>query len=190
MNRSRLFGGLTLVVLGLLFLLDSTGVQEFHTLIRTYWPVILIVIGVGMLARRTGVAPPAPAPAAGPEVESLRHSSVFGDLHVGVTSPAFSGGSASSVFGDMTIDLSGAGLREGHSLLRLSGVFGSVHVRVPPGMEYTASLQTVFGDLEAGGQRQEGFSPRLQYQTAGYARAPRTLMIAASQVFGDVTIHS
>lgn len=199
MNRSRLWGGVALIALGMLFLLDSMDVMPFGEVIRTYWPLVLIALGLRIVATGSGgsgrltAAPDAPAPPGEAEVtaaETLHHSSVFGDLTLRVESRGFGGGSASAVFGDIEIDMRTAQLREGHSLLKLSGVFGSIRVRLPQGIDYAVSMNTVLGDLEAGERRSEGFSPVLRYQTPGYGNVSRTLMITASQVLGDVSVRS
>ncbi len=47
-QRGGLMGGVVLIVLGLLFLADNL-IPGFH--FGDYWPVVLIVIGVGLLWR-------------------------------------------------------------------------------------------------------------------------------------------
>jgi predicted membrane protein len=196
MNRSRMFGGFLLIALGLLFLLDSMDVMEFGEVIRTYWPLILIYFGVRSIAARphpVPVFPPSGWGKPGSDLissETMHQSAVFGNLDIRMDSRSFAGGTASTIFGDQNIDLTAATLREGQSLLKLTGVFGSVRVQLPPGAEYAVSLTTVFGSLTAEDRRQEGFSPGLQYQTAGYPQASRTLMIIASQVFGDINVRT
>jgi uncharacterized membrane protein (UPF0136 family) len=44
--------GIILIVVGAMFLLDTLGIMEFHFVIRKFWPVVLIVIGIGILMRR------------------------------------------------------------------------------------------------------------------------------------------
>ncbi len=46
-------GAFILIGLGLLFLLDEIGVLHFHSLWR-FWPLVLIVLGIRVLMRRTG----------------------------------------------------------------------------------------------------------------------------------------
>lgn len=45
----RVFWGLLLVVLGILFLLDRTGTLDFGDLVARFWPVIFILIGISIL---------------------------------------------------------------------------------------------------------------------------------------------
>ena len=44
--------GSLLIGLGVLFLLDTANVLNVRELIRTFWPLILVFIGVRMLIRR------------------------------------------------------------------------------------------------------------------------------------------
>jgi predicted membrane protein len=48
-HQGGIFWGLLLVVFGVLFLLDRMGGLDFGTLIGTYWPVIIILLGVSIL---------------------------------------------------------------------------------------------------------------------------------------------
>jgi hypothetical protein len=54
-------GALILIVLGLVFLLDTLGLVRVNECLR-YWPVILIVIGVLMLYQKLGAGPGQPQP--------------------------------------------------------------------------------------------------------------------------------
>ncbi|SFK99045.1 LiaI-LiaF-like domain-containing protein [Lysobacter sp. cf310] len=51
--RPNIVGAIVLIVLGTVFLLDNLGLADISLgrLIRTWWPAILIVVGLGMLFR-------------------------------------------------------------------------------------------------------------------------------------------
>ena len=49
-SSGRIMGGLILIGLGVLFLLDQLGRIDFGDLFSDYWPVILILLGLGSLA--------------------------------------------------------------------------------------------------------------------------------------------
>ena len=52
MRKSRgSWFGFALVILGIVLLLDSTGAMDFDDLIRTYWPLLLVIWGITVLAR-------------------------------------------------------------------------------------------------------------------------------------------
>jgi uncharacterized membrane protein HdeD (DUF308 family) len=49
-NRS-VWPGIILLVLGVLFLLDNLDVASSEQVVRTYWPVVLIISGLSLLTR-------------------------------------------------------------------------------------------------------------------------------------------
>ncbi len=53
MNRGSLIGGIILVIIGLIFLMDNLGYAHVSVwrLFRDYWPVFIIWAGVDMLYR-------------------------------------------------------------------------------------------------------------------------------------------
>jgi len=48
-NQGRIFWGILLIVMGVLFLLDQMDKLDFGDLIGRYWPVIFILIGISIL---------------------------------------------------------------------------------------------------------------------------------------------
>ncbi|WP_418318314.1 LiaF transmembrane domain-containing protein [Piscinibacter sakaiensis] len=53
MNSKSLFAPLLLIALGIFFLLSNLGMlPQIGPLIARWWPLILIVIGVGLLLKR------------------------------------------------------------------------------------------------------------------------------------------
>lgn len=197
MTSGRIWFGLLLIVFGVLFLLDTTGVIGFRYVMRSFWPIILVVWGVWLLFRGGRRTPPRPPVSQAFEdrnethtTGSIHSSNVFGDLTLTVDAVDFSGGTVSNVFGDIRMDLSKAVIAEGESVLRVDGVFGTTNMTVPADIEYAVYANTVFGGVARNSDRHEGFSPRLEYQTPGYAHAPRKLRIIASQVFGDILVRS
>ena len=48
-HQGQIFWGLILVVIGVLFLLDRLGGFDFGYLISTYWPVIIMILGLSIL---------------------------------------------------------------------------------------------------------------------------------------------
>src|SRR4030043_390808 len=48
-TQGRIFWGLLLIVLGVLFLFDQMGRLDFGDLVGRYWPVIFILIGISIL---------------------------------------------------------------------------------------------------------------------------------------------
>jgi hypothetical protein len=197
-TRGRWLGFL-LVALGVVFLLDSTGTFDVGYLTRTYWPVLLVLWGVALLTRpgfgrRRGSFTPASSPAAGGSGsgspgDSLDSSNVFGGVDIHVSSPAFRGGSATTVFGDISIDCHSGGLADGEHDLTVSGVFGDSRVIVPPGVALQVTAHTLAGDVAVMDQKREGISASVRYSSPGFDGAPKRLRVRISQVFGDIDVH-
>lgn len=51
MIMKRYWLGILLIALGAIFLLDSLGVVTFRSLMRHLWPVLLILVGIGILLK-------------------------------------------------------------------------------------------------------------------------------------------
>src|SRR5437660_6203642 len=187
------YWGFILILFGFLLLLDNLGAIDFKEFISDYWPLLLILWGVSILARRR----PRPAGAAGagvpsPELSSqidselVHQSSVFGNIDVKVTSQQFKGGSISTVFGESFIDLSSAKFAEGEHELRVHGVFGESRIILPPDAAAAVSASSVLGELVIFGQRKGGFSSEIQHMTPNYAQVTNRMKISITRVFGSI----
>lgn len=51
-DRGKLVGGVILIALGVVFLLDRIGVAEFGDVFRRYWPMVLVLIGLPRIFKR------------------------------------------------------------------------------------------------------------------------------------------
>jgi lia operon protein LiaF len=192
--------GFVLIVVGVIFLLDSTGIVEMGDLMSTYWPLLLVLWGAvmlwrpGVFRRREAAPPPVTSTVTGSGTaahagESLGGSNVFGDVDIRVTSPAFTGGSATTVFGDIRVDCHQGGLADGEHHLSVSGVFGDSSVIVPPGAALDITAHSLAGDVSVLDQKQSGFSPSIRFTTPGFDGAPKRLRLTVSQVFGDIDVR-
>lgn len=194
------YGGIILVVIGVLFLLDTLDIANFGHMVATWWPLILIIVGINVLMRqkrdkreRMGMNAPTQENVFGDTVQevnsnSISYSNVFGDLDVKITSKEFRGGFVTTTFGDSQIDLSQVEMVEGESLLRIDGVFGDVHVLAPKNCGILVSAKTVFGDVSVMGVRKTGLAQEIVQKSDGYDEAPKKLKIYMNEVFGDVKV--
>jgi len=195
-TRRPYLGPVILIALGVLLLLDKLGIAEFGEIISTYWPLILILVGLRMFFRYGRSEPPVGVPHdvafSGTTQESasttISSSNVFGDVDMKITSPDFHGGAISNVFGDMNIDLSEIQLAEGEQTLKLDGVFGDMHVLVPKNIEVYVTAHSVIGDMRVLGNVKSGFGQQISYTTANYPGATKKLRLITNQVFGSAKI--
>lgn len=195
--RRSYIGALILITLGILFLLENFGLADVGDLIGTFWPVILIIIGLSVLLRRHQVPPMAHMPSGQQhssgaaqtfDTSMLNNSSVFGDIDMKIVVPGFRGGMVSCVFGDVNLDLSEVLLADGEHLLKLDGVFGGLHLLLPKDLAVFVTARAVFGDVKVLGNTRGGIGQELTYTSPNYADAPKKLRVYANQVFGDVRI--
>jgi uncharacterized integral membrane protein len=50
-HSNKAFWGIVFVLFGLLFLARNLGYIDLHYTVRTYWPVIVILIGLNIVVR-------------------------------------------------------------------------------------------------------------------------------------------
>jgi predicted membrane protein len=195
-TRRQYLGPLILITLGVLLLLDKLEIAEFGDIISTYWPLVLILVGLRMFFRYGRSESQAGVPhdvifsgttreSAGTTISS---SNVFGDVDMKITSTDFHGGSISNVFGDMNIDLNEIQLAEGEQTLKLDGVFGDMHVLVPKNLEVYVTAHSVIGDMRVLGNVKSGFGQQISYTTPNYPGATKKLRLITNQVFGSAKI--
>jgi predicted membrane protein len=194
-NRS-FWPGVILLVLGVLFLLDSLDVASFGHVMRTYWPVILIIMGIAFLMRRQrvwlsseqsksvgGVFEGTETP-----TDTISETSIFGNTYVKPTSRNFKGGSVSTVFGNVELNLASAELATGEQHLGVHGVFGGLRITLPKDIGVMVRGNCLFGEVTVFNQKRGGIGSEVLYKSENYDSAERRLNITASQVFGDVRI--
>src|SRR5271157_3393542 len=183
-HRRPYLGALILIILWILFLLDNLGIADFGSIITTYWPLILILIGIRIFfryGRSSTQSSPSITMGSGSTQESsasaINNSNVFGDVDLKISSKEFRGGSISNTFGDMNIDLSEIALAEGEQTLKLDGVFGDLHVLVPKDIEIYVTTHSVFGDVRVLGNIKSGFGQEISYSSPNYSAATKRLRI-------------
>ncbi|MBI5216326.1 MAG: cell wall-active antibiotics response protein [Ignavibacteriae bacterium] len=187
------FGGVILILIGGLFLLDNLGVADFGEVISTFWPLILIVWGFTVLRNRRK---PKPETCDLPRTdihqtlggELIHESNVFGDIFLSITSQVFKGGSINGTFGDIELDLSKTTFAEGEHFLRIHGVFGDCTIITPKDSAVTVSASSTAGDLYVFGQKKSGFSPSIDAVSPSYANSTSRLKIMVSITFGDIKV--
>ncbi len=204
MNRSNgsWWGGI-LLVLGVLLLLENLDVLNIGDAIRDYWPALLILGGIWIIAQGGARSHPAPATAsssrgehqifgdinARENAEFITYSTVFGDSRITAQSSQFQGGAVSSVFGDCTIDCTAAVFAGGEQVIRISGVFGDIRVILPAGTVYALGAHTMFGSIHAGDIHRDGISSTVSHRPPDYDQAHTKVRLDLSAVFGDIEVH-
>jgi|WetSurMetagenome_2_1015567.scaffolds.fasta_scaffold546126_2 predicted membrane protein len=189
----NLFGGLILITFGVLFLLDNLGYADFGDVISHYWPLILIFWGASILIHPKRNASSTHQPNFDSTYQSsselIHQSNVFGDIFTKIAATNFRGGSISTVFGDSTIDLSGAAWSEGDHELKIHGVFGNSLIILPKDSAVSINANSTFGSLVVLGQSKSGFSSDIQTTAGNFESTNNRLKITITKVFGDVRVE-
>jgi hypothetical protein len=164
-------GGVTILVVGAALLLFTLGALDTLALL---WPLLLIGLGAWLLIVRATTARSA---IDGGELTDL--VAVFDDREVRVGPGPCAGGSVTTVFGDVRLDLAEATAQEDPVTFQLTTVFGDIEMTIPPGWDVEVSGPEVFGDVRV---------PPPPPPHDGADRGPvlrlRTMLIA-----GDVTVR-
>lgn len=154
----------------------------------TYWPVLLIILGVliliGFIFRprncpsrrrnhsgRDGRREISGTPATASGIVDVKV--VFGGNEQVYLDPEFKGGQISCVFGGVMLDLRRTELPEGETFLKVEAVFGGVEIYAPEGWNIIIRNESVFG----------GFVDK-RFRSGEKYDDGRRLIIRASNVFG------
>jgi predicted membrane protein len=195
MKKKNSWFGIGLIVVGAILLLGSLSNLDLGGIILTWWPLILILGGLRMLTSRQRPQLVPSTVGVGDIVERtdgdrFERTTIAGDISLSTSSPAFGGGTVSTVVGDVTVDCRGATVAVGESTLRVSTVFGDGTVLLPPDAAVRVSGHTLFGDAEVFALKKGGISTSVTFETPGYESARARLRVDISQVFGDIEVRN
>ena len=150
-NCSRWVGSL-ITVLGVLFLLDTLDIWGFRMSdIWRFWPVLLLLVGAKILLggkRARSRRSPEQRSTGDSGSGELNITCVFGGTEQRVTSPGFSGGQATAVFGSADIDLRHTTLADGGATIDLTVLFGSTKLRIPNSWAVDVRTTNLLGGME------------------------------------------
>lgn len=185
--------GVILIVLGVLLLLEKFGTLNFGDFVSTYWPAILVLIGLRLILfpRRAEHLPNGATIGSSGTISSqhqFSESRIFGDISLKVTSDDLAGGYVSSIIGDQHIDLSEVGVKSGEKTIRLSSFIGDVKISAPKRVPFMITANATLGDIRIFENKYEGFSQSKMYKSAEYDSAAARLRIYVSGFIGDVTL--
>ena len=197
-NNSGLFWGVILILFGVLFLLDNFYFLDFGDIMYTYWPLLLVAIGIKILldhrrqqteTNKFDSQNPVNIHGGTSQTDGISESNIFGDINLNITSENFRGGSVSNIFGDMKIDISNTKAHKGTVKVFISGVFGDVTVIAPKDVPLKTRCSSVAGDISVRGSKKEGLFPKFDLVEGAYDTSNTKLLISVSIVFGSINIY-
>ena len=164
------FAAIALFAVGGILLIANFDFLPF-TAGELFLPVALIAIGAGLLFVRSGMRRDADAS------QSVNAFAAFGGQEVQSRSGQFRGGSATALFGGVTLDLRNATLDPDGAGIDTFAAFGGVDILVPRGWRINASGMPFFGSFGDSTDREEPVEPG----------AP-TLTVSGVAMFGAVDV--
>jgi predicted membrane protein len=194
-NRGNLVWGTILIIIGAMFLLDNLNIMDFGDFISTFWPLILIIIGIKIIVDRQqkkSVDYKSNVNSGSYNTDSnmdhLNESSTFGDLIRNIKSDDFTGGTVNNIFGDIRIDLSAVKIKNKECHIALNSIFGDITVILPKEILLKAKASAIAGDLQIKGTRRDGLMPNLEFADPGYENSTVKIYVQAGIIFGSVNI--
>jgi lia operon protein LiaF len=182
--------GLIFVLIGAFTLIDGLGLITFSVgdVVSRLWPLILIGLGAAILAearrasaRSSEVGQPAPA-------DQIIYDHIFGDLKLNQPGWRLRDVRATTVIGDMKIDLTKASIPDGETHIDLRAVIGDVDVWAPADVSIALDVQCVFVTININGRKQDVAFRRFVDTPVDYDLMPRRVRVRADLVFGDLNL--
>jgi len=170
--------GLIVIIIGIVFLLPEIFNISTRRMFE-FWPVILILAGIGILLRKTGGRHIRSEDA--DRVEYLDEINIFSGKKTIITNRNFKGGNVTSVFGGAEIDFSRADLGEKIVVLDSFTLFGSFKIIVPPDWTLKLEISCLFG----------GFSDDRRTSSVEVVTNPdKVLILKGVAIFGGGEVKS
>ncbi len=179
MSPWRILAGLIIVALGVVFTLNNLGLTNVNIayVIRVYWPLILMALGLLTLFRTRDAGPPAG------HIERP-----LGNLDVGHRDWALSDTDIHSGMGDVRLDLTRARIPSGETVVNISHWMGNVKIFVPRDLAVKARGSVSMGSINLLGQRSDGFFREAGYTSVGYDQAEKRVRFDINLGAGNVSV--
>jgi len=154
-NHKNSFIGYLLFGIGLIGVLKHSFF--FNIDLNDFWPLILFGLGLWLILSRRerqiihtkfSVPNGNPAPADSSVFDTIDEVCIFNNVHRTINSTNFKGGTITSIFGSVKLDLTTAKLAPGENNLEINNIFGSLKIWVPQGWKVLVNVSSIFGGFE------------------------------------------
>ncbi len=174
--------GFILIIIGGFFILPEVFEMPYNFR-KTFWPVLLILLGLfilsrsGLFGRRqhdtiTGTV--------GEETNFIEEVNIFGGSEKKFPGIKFRGGKITSIFGGSDIDLSDAEMAADSSVIEVFYLFGGSSITVPRDWHVINQVTTVLG----------GFSDKRVSDPGQQSEPRKSLILRGLVIFGGGEIKS
>lgn len=168
------FSGWFFILLGLYFLLTSNDILDWEFTSK-FWPLILIIIGIGIISGRKST--PSQKELSADKTNSLTGIAFFSGFNRRLNSKAFRWGRVTALFGGAEIDLRDAELSKDGAKMELTAIFGGIDVKIPEDWNIVLNSNAIFGGV--GNKSLNPVEPE-----------GKNLEIMANAIFGGIEIKN
>lgn len=179
-NGKDQIGYILLALGGAFLLMDLNIIPGFS--IRTWWPIILVAVGVSyILKAQNSTVPDGVKPDGG--IDFINDTNVFSGGEYHINSDNFKGGRITNIFGGGEYNLTRSKLSvTSDAVLDVFVMFGGIEMIVPPDWEVKSDVTAIFG----------GFSnKKRKYQPEGVITTDKKILyIKGFVMFGGGEIKS
>lgn len=172
-DKGSLVVGVVLIGLGIMFLLS---IWLRINLWGFFWPGLLIVLGVVILARSRTVA-------SGTRSDFV----LLGDVRRSGEEPIANEDVWMGI-GDVDLDLTRAAIPAGETSFRVQGLIGDVTLFMPAGVGLSINASGLITDAKVLGQQQDVFLNSYRYTSDDYATAERKIRLETTFLIHDVKV--
>jgi predicted membrane protein len=171
--------GFILIAVGGFFIIPELFILPYDFK-RNFWPVLLIVVGVIVLARAfPGMKREPVVPAGDNPQDYIDEVNIFSGSEKRINTENFRGGKITSLFGGSEINLTASKLAEGTNVIEVFYMFGGSSLIVPGNWTVINNVTSILG----------GFSDK-RFTPVTSADSSRTLVIQGFVMFGGGEIKS
>lgn len=179
-TREHKGGGITLIIIGVIFLLPEIFYVSFDDILM-FWPLVFVIIGISILLRRNREKKKIDYPESpGFDTDYIDDTAIFGSSHKIITSDYFKGGHITAILGSARVDLTHAELAEGKYEIDVFSLFGSIEVIIPNNWHVKNQVDTVLGT----------FTDKRAYHVHYNPQATRQLLIKGIAILGSGEVKS
>ena len=181
-NIALLVLGACLVILGIVAWLNALGITNISMgqVCGVGWSLILVAVGA--LIIRRAMRPEDGLPA------TLRRDKYLGDIRIGGQDWDLKDMDIQMGVGEVHLDLAGARIPPGETVIRVSGWVGDIRIWVPGDLAVRAQGGTWVGAANLLGNRRDGFFQEFVASSPGYDAAGTKVRIVAEQLIGAIRV--
>lgn len=144
--KNRSFFGVILVLLGIGFLLEQFNIISFSNILSTFWPIILIIIGINIIFSKNRGNYKSKEENGNISLEDyIDETVIMGGMETNIRSQEFRGGKITAIVGGIELNLREASLYNNEATIDVDVIMGGVEISVPENWRIEHSGTPILG---------------------------------------------